>query len=75
MGKDLPASTGDTRDAGSIPGLGGFPGEGNGSPHEYSCLENSMDRGIWQATALGVTESNTTEHTRAHTDTDNTVLC
>ena len=43
-----------TRDPGSIPGLGRFPGEGNGNPLQYSCLRNSMDRGTWQATAHGV---------------------
>ena len=37
-------------DLGSIAGLGGSPGEGNGNPLQYSCLENSMDRGAWQAT-------------------------
>ena len=39
------ASAGDARDAGSIPGLGRSPGEGNGNPLQYSCLENSKDRG------------------------------
>ena len=39
---------------GSIPGLGRSPGEGNGYPLQYSCLENPMDRGSWQATADGV---------------------
>ena len=38
---------------GSIPGLGISPGEGNGSPLQYSCLENPMDRGAWQATVYG----------------------
>ena len=37
-----------------IPGLGRFPGEGNGNPLQYSCLENPMDRGAWQATVHGV---------------------
>ena len=41
----------------SIPGLGRYPGEGNGNPLQYSFLENSMDRGTWQATVHGVTKS------------------
>ena len=45
MVKDLCTSAGDTRDAGSTPGLGRSPGEGNGNPLQYSCLENSIDRG------------------------------
>ena len=44
-------------DLGSIPGLGGSPGEGNGYPLHCSCLENSMDRGAWQATVHGVAKS------------------
>ena len=56
--KNLPASAGDT---GSIPGLGRSPGEGNGNPHQYSCLENPMDRGTWQAIVQGVTNSDTAE--------------
>ena len=40
---------------GSIPGSGGSPGEGNGNPLQYSCLENAMDGGAWQATVHGVT--------------------
>ena len=43
--KDLPANAGDTRDVGSIPGSGRSPGVGNGNPRQYSCLENSTDRG------------------------------
>ena len=46
-------------DQGSIPGLGSFSGGGNGSPLQYSCLENSMDREAWQATVHGVTKSQT----------------
>ena len=42
-----------------IPGLGRFPGEGNGYPLQYSCLENPMDRGDWRATAHGVAKSQT----------------
>ena len=45
--KNLPANAGD---AGSIPGMGRSPGEGNGNPLHYSCLENAMDRGAWQDT-------------------------
>ena len=41
-------------DPGSVPGSDRSPGEGNGNPLEYSCLENSMDRGIWQATVHGL---------------------
>ena len=58
--KNLPASAGDTRDAVSIPGLGRPPtGGGNGNLLQYSCLENSMDRGVWWATIHGVTKSQT----------------
>ena len=49
----------DARDVGSIPGLGRFPGVGNGNPLQYSCLENPMDRGVWQTTVHGVTKSRT----------------
>ena len=42
-----------------IPGLGRSPGEGNGNPLQYSCLENPMDRGAWQATVHGVAKSHT----------------
>ena len=52
--KNSPVSAGGTRDMGSIPESGRSPGEGNGSPLQYSCLENPMDRGAWWATVLGV---------------------
>ena len=52
-------NTGDTRDAGSIPGLGRSPGRGNGIPLQYSCLENPIDRGDWQSTVHGVAKSQT----------------
>ena len=51
------ASAYNAGDRGSIPGLGRFPGEGNGNPLQYSCLENPMDRGAWWATAHGVAKS------------------
>ena len=71
MVKNLPADAGDTRDAGSIPGLGGSPGGGHGNPLQYSCLENPMDRGAWWATVHEVSESEVTEcmHVHAHTCT------
>ena len=53
-GKTSACSPGDQS---SIPGLGRSPGEGNGNPLQYSCLENSMDRGAWQATFHGVASS------------------
>ena len=56
MAKNLPANG---RDMGLIPGLGRSPGEWNHSALQYSCLENSMDRGAWQATVHGVTKSQT----------------
>ena len=55
--KNPPASAGDIRDAGLIPGPGRSPREGHSNPLQYSCLENPMDRGAWQATVHGVTKS------------------
>ena len=51
------ASAGEAREAGSVPGLGRSPGEGKGNPLWYSCLENSMDREVWQATDHMVAKS------------------
>ena len=59
--KNLPASAGDIRSEGSIPGLGRSPGGGNGHPLQYSCLENPMDREAWQATVHGAAELDMTE--------------
>ena len=56
MIKDLSANAGDV---GSIPGSGRSPGEGNGHPLQYSCLENSMDKGAWRAVVHGVAKSQT----------------
>ena len=55
--KNLPANAGDIRDPGFIPGLGKSPGEENDHPLQYSCLENSMDRGAWTATVHSVAKS------------------
>ena len=51
------ASAGETREVDSVPGSGRSPGEGNGNPLQYSCLENPMDRGAWWATVDGVTKA------------------
>ena len=56
---DVKASASNVGDPGSIPGSGRSPGEGNGNPLQYSCLENPMDRGAWQATVHGVAKSQT----------------
>ena len=58
-GKESSCNAGDTGDSGSIPGSGRFLGEGNGNPLQYSCLENSMDRGAWPAAVPRVTKSQT----------------
>ena len=57
MVKNPPAHAGDIRNTGSISGLGRSPGGGHDNPLKYSCLENSMDRGSWQATIHRVTKS------------------
>ena len=59
VAKNLPANAGDARDMGLIPGLRISSGIGNGSPFQYSCLENSMDGGGWRATVHGVRKSRT----------------
>ena len=62
MVKYLPASSGDIRDVGLIPGLGRSPGGGSGNPLQYSCLENSMDREAWVGySPWGPTELETTK--------------
>ena len=58
-GSDGKESACNMGDPGSIPGLGRSPGEVNGNLFHYSCLENSMDRGAWQATVHGIAKSQT----------------
>ena len=58
-GSEVKASACNAGDLGSIPGSGRSPGEGNGNPLQYSCLENPMDRGAWWATVHGVAKSQT----------------
>ena len=60
--KNLPANAGDAKNVGSLPGSGRPPGEGNGNPLQYSCLENRMDRGTWQLQSMG---SERLRHSRA----------
>ena len=62
MVKNPPATEGDARNSGSIPGFGRSPGVGNGNPFQYSCLENPMDKGAWWTTVPVVAkDSYTTE--------------
>ena len=77
MVNNLPSNAGYTRDKDSIPGSRRSPGVGNGNPLQYSCLENPMDRGVWQATVYGVAKNGTQlsmhvgtrARTHRHTDT------
>ena len=57
--KNLPTNAGDVRDADSVPRSGKSPGEGNGNPLQYSCLENPRNGGAWWAAIYGVTQSRT----------------
>ena len=57
MVKSSPANAGDIRDVGLVPELGRSPGGGRGNLLQYSCLENPMDRGAWQAIVHGVTKN------------------
>ena len=52
-GTECTCSAGGTGDTGSMPGSGSSPGEGNGNPLQYSCLENPMDRGVWRTIVIG----------------------
>ena len=61
--KNPPANARNIRDTGSTPGAGRSPGGGYGNPLQYSCLENSMDRGTWRAIVHGAAESDVTEAT------------
>ena len=67
--KNQPVNAGDAGDLGSIFGLGRSPGIGNGNPIQYSCLDNSMDRGTWWVTVHGVAKSMTWLSTHTHTHT------
>ena len=77
--KNLPASEGDIRDTGSIPGSGRSPARSHGNLLQYSCLKNPMDRRAWQATVQGVVKSQTglkrlSLHTRTGLLTVDTIL-
>ena len=65
-GKESACQCRRTRDPGSVPELGRSPGEGNGNPLQYSCLENPKDRGAWWATVQGVAKSQTRLSTHTH---------
>ena len=70
--KNLPANAGDIRDVGSVSGWGKFPAGEHGDSHQYSCLENCMDRGAWRATFHRVAKSLIRlKQLSTHTDADN----
>ena len=68
VGKEPACNAGDPGDMGSIPGLRRSPGEGHNNSLQYSCLEDPMDRGAWQATFHRVAESDMTEATEHSTE-------
>ena len=75
-GSDGEESACNAGDSGLIPGSGRGPGEGNGNPPQYSCLENPMDRGAWRVILRGVSESDTTEWLpQAHDTYSVTISC
>jgi len=66
VGKESAYNPGDIGDTGSMSELRRSPGGRNGYPLQYSCLKNSMDRGVWRVTVDGVTESDMTEPLSIH---------
>ena len=66
--KNLPANAGDSREVGSILGSGRFPGEENGNPLQYPCLENYMDGGTWWVRVHRVAVRHNRVHINTHTD-------
>ena len=76
-GSDSKKSACNAGDVGSVPGLGRSPGEGNGSPLQYSCLKSPMDRGAWRVTVHGIAESQIglSNHTTTNKDIVNLFLC
>ena len=65
----------DTRDPGSIPGLGRSPGNGNGNPLQYSCLENSKDRGAWRAARSQRVRHNLVGHSQTRLNNHHKLKC
>ena len=65
--KNPSSNAGDAGVVSLVPGSGGSPGEGNGNPLQYSCLENSVDRGAWWATVHGVVKSQLSTHISEYT--------